>query len=182
MRISTRRREDADLIVNVRRPDKGRDVFELELRSQVPGEEYQSRPFGSFDLDGKELSVYLADALDPSFSQFPGDEIAAAQFDAALAAWNVSFIARLEDLGKQLWLQLPEAFRAEYLRLAGLAEPPRSLFIVSDELLFPWEIVRPSGKVNGQYAELPPLGVSHVLGRWRPGTGAQPQPQAMTAS
>lgn len=78
-----------------------------------------------------------------------------------------------------LWLHLPPPFRAEYLRLMALANPPRSLFIFSDELSFPWEIVRPSGQIHGAYCELPPLGVSHLLGRWRPGTGARPQPQAL---
>ncbi len=179
VRAAPERREAADLIVNVRRPDKRSDVFEIELRSQVPGEEYEARPFGSFDLDGKALPVYLADALEPSFAQFPGDDILDGAFDAALAAWNAKFLGTLEDFGKQLWLHLPEALRVEYLRLAGGQEPPRSIAIYSDELLFPWEIVRPSGTVNGQYVELPPLGVSHVLGRWRPGTGARPQPQAL---
>ncbi len=70
-----------------------------------------------------------------------------------------------------LWLHLPPPFRAEYLRLMALANPPRSLFIFSDELSFPWEIVRPSGQIHGAYCELPPLGVSHLLGRWRPVPG-----------
>ncbi len=182
LRVSSRRREPADLIVNVRQPEKGKDVFELSMRSQVPGEEYESRDFGSFDLEGKELSVYLSNALDPSFAKFPGDDVPDDRYDAALADWNAGFLGTLDDLGDQLWIHLPKEFRAEYLRLAALAEPPRSIFVFSDELLFPWEIVRPSGKVNGKYVELPPLGVSHVLGRWRPGTGARPQPQAMSVS
>lgn len=182
VRVSSQRRVPADLIINVRQPEKGRSVFELSLRSQVPGEEYESRDFGSFDLDGKELAAYLSDTLDPSFTKFPGDEVPDEQFDTAVAKWNSKFLATLEDFGKQLWVHLPQKFRDEYLRLAGLVEPPRSMFIFSDELLFPWEIVRPSGRVNGQYVELPPLGVSHVLGRWRPGTGARPQPQALPVS
>lgn len=179
LRVARQPREAADLVVCLRRPQIGRDVFELSLRSQIPGEEYEARDFGNFDLDGQELPIYLAAALDPSFDRFPGGDLAESAFDLALAAWNVDFLATLADLGKQLWLHLPPAFRTEYLRLMGLANPPRSLFVFSDELSFPWEIVRPSGQINGAYCELPPLGVSHLLGRWRPGTGARPQPQAL---
>jgi hypothetical protein len=179
LRVSLQPREAADLVVCLRRPQTGRDVFELSLRSQITGEEYEARGFGSLDLDGKELATYLTDALDPSFACFPGDDLADADYDAALAAWNLHFLARLAELGKQLWLHLPQPFRTEYLRLMALANPPRSLFIFSDELSFPWEIVRPSGIINGDYCELPPLGVAHLLGRWRPGIGARPQPQAL---
>ncbi|HRD91132.1 MAG TPA: CHAT domain-containing protein, partial [Accumulibacter sp.] len=179
LRVPRQPRQAADLVVCLRRPQIGRDVFELSLRSQIAGEEYEARDFGSFDLDGQELASYLADALDPSFARFPGGELAENAFDAALAAWNEDFLTTLADLGKQLWLHLPQPFRAEYLRLMGLANPPRSLFVFSDELSFPWEIVRPSGQINGAYGELPPLGVAHLLGRWRPGTGARPQPQAL---
>ncbi len=181
VRVASQHRDDADLVVNVRRPDPLAHLFTIDLRSQVRGHEYESRPFGSFDLGGKEISTYLAETLDPSFQQFPAGS-ASARFDALLAAWNARFLDELADLGRQLWMHLPEAFRAEYLRLAGLEEPPRSICVYSDELEFPWELVRPSGKVNGQYVELPPLGVSHVLGRWRPGTDTRPQPQAMRVS
>lgn len=172
-------RQAAELVVCLRRPQSGRDLFELSLRSQIPGEEYEARDFGRFDLDGRELASYLGDALDPSFARFPGADLAESAFAAALAAWNTDFLTTLADLGKQLWLHLPPPFRAEYLRLMGLANPPRSLSIFSDELSFPWEIVRPSGEINGDYRELPPLGVAHLLGRWRPGAGARPQPQAL---
>jgi hypothetical protein len=182
LRVARQPREAADLIVCLRRPQIGRDVFELSMRSQIPGEEYEARDFGSFNLDGKELASYLADALDPSFDRFPGAHLAESAFDAALAAWNADFLITLADLGKQLWRHLPPAFRAEYLRLMALANPPRSLFVFSDELSFPWEIVRPSGEIDGDYRELPPLGVAHLLGRWQPGTGARPQPQALPVS
>jgi hypothetical protein len=179
LRVSAQRRDSTDLVISVRRPDPGRDVFELSLRSQVPGNEYESRSHGSFDLDGKQLSAYLSDALDPSFNLFPGAAVPDAEYDAALAAWNADFMTTLADLGRQLWIHLPQAFRDEYLRLAGLAEPPRSIFVFSDELTFPWEIVRPAGMVNGAYVDLPTLGAAHVLGRWRPGVGLRPQPQAL---
>jgi CHAT domain-containing protein len=53
------------------------------------------------------------------------------------------------------------------------------MLVFSDELAFPWEIVRPSGLVDGEYVELPPFGTAHVFGRWRPATAARPQPQRL---
>jgi hypothetical protein len=85
----------------------------------------------------------------------------------------------LNDLGARLWLLLPREFRAEYLRLMNLPNPPRSLCIHSDEMIFPWELVRPSGVVDGTHRQLPALGVSHILGRWKVGLEARPQPQAI---
>jgi hypothetical protein len=46
-------------------------------------------------------------------------------------------------------------------------------------MVLPWELVVPSGMVNRQFVEYPPLGVLHVMGRWKPGLGARPQPQAV---
>ncbi|MFM0478756.1 CHAT domain-containing protein [Paraburkholderia strydomiana] len=103
-------------------------------------------------------------------------------FDAALAQWNSEFMILLADLGKQLWLHLPAEFRHEYLRLVSLDRPPRSICVYSDELAFPWEIVRPDGMVGGQYREYAPLGIGHVLARWRPGVGARRQPQTLRVS
>jgi hypothetical protein len=178
VKLSPRPREATDLILYVRRAAPGQDVFELSMRSQIPGEEYESRSFGSFDLGGRELRQYLSDALDPIFERFPGDEVAAEDFDATVRDWNGKFMTTLQDLGHQLWALLPQQFRIEYLRFATLQQPPRSVCVFSDELEFPWEIVRPSGSVDGRYRDLPPLGISHVFGRWRPGEGARPQPQA----
>ena len=182
IRATDRARESADLVFYVKRQAKDADVFDLDMRSRIAAEEYELRNFGSFDLGGKGLAQYLSEALDPSFDVFPGAQLSDADFDTALVKWNGDFLDTLKDLGSQLWLLLPEAFRTEYLRLAGLDTPPRSIFVFSDELAFPWEIVRPSGLVRGQYAELPVLGVSHVLGRWKPGTGARPQPQTLSVS
>lgn len=179
LRLARQPRQAADLVVILRRPQIGCEVFTLTLRCQIPGAEYEARDFGSFDLDGQELASYLAQALDPSFARFPDDGLSAAACDAAVAAWNEAFLTRLADLGKQLWLHLPQAFRDEYLRLMALDEPPRSLSIFADELSFPWELIRPSGTIDGRFVELPPLGSAHLLGRWLPATAARPQPQAL---
>lgn len=180
--ISNRPRDTADLVLYLKRHEKGKDVFDLDLRCSILGEEYETRSFGLLDFGGKSLSEYVAEAIDPSFDSFPGAGLSDPAFDLALAQWNIDFLTTLRDFGQQLWLLLPEAFRIEYLRLAALDNPPRSLFIFSDEFAFPWELVRPSGLIRNEYRELPPLGISHILGRWKPGTGALPNPQAMKVS
>jgi hypothetical protein len=180
--LSNRPRDTADLVLYLKRHEKGKDVFDLDLRCSILGEEYETRSFGVLDLGGKLLSEYVAEAIDPSFDSFPRDGLSDKAFEAALAQWNGDFITTLRDFGQQLWMLLPEAFRTEYLRLAALDNPPRSLFVFSDEFAFPWEVVRPSGLIRNDYCELPPLGISHILGRWKPGTGALPNPQAMKVS
>lgn len=182
VRVATERRESPDLVINLRRPDKGLDVFELTMRSQLVGREYEAREFGSFDLNGQDLAGYIADFIDPAFLKFPGDNLSDAQFNAELPKWNKTFLTALADLGTGLWTQLPQPFRDEYLRLAGHLEPPRSIQVFSDELAFPWELVRPSGQVNGKFFEFPALGVAHVIGRWRPGVDTRPQPQRMAVA
>ena len=182
VRVPSRAREQADLVFYVKRQSVGHDVFDLDMRSSIPGEEYERRQFDTFDLSGKSLLDYLSAAIDPSFDKFPSDDLSDREFAAALPRWNEKFLTALRDLGVQLWLLLPQRFRDEYLRLAGLETPPRSIFVYSDELGFPWELVRPSGDVRGKYVELPPLGIGHVLGRWKTATSAKPQPQTLVVS
>ena len=55
--------------------------------------------------------------------------------------------------------------------------PPRSIRIHSDEMIFPWELVVPHDSSTGTYRELAPLGIAHVIGRWKPGTPMRPSPQ-----
>ena len=61
----------------------------------------------------------------------------------------------------------------------GLTTPPRSICVFSDEMVLPWELVIPSGLVNGQPLKAVPLGVAHIMGRWQPALGARPQPQTL---
>ena len=44
-------------------------------------------------------------------------------------------------------------------------------------MILPWELIIPHGTLDGAAFELPPLGRSHIIGRWKPGTIMQPQPQ-----
>ncbi|HYE71123.1 MAG TPA: CHAT domain-containing protein [Aquabacterium sp.] len=179
VRVSPLPRQTSDLVIMLRRPDPARDHFEISMRAQYAGSAYESRDMGEFNLDGKDLPAWISSYVDEAFLKFPPDELSDAQFEAALPNWNETFRQTLVDMGKALWGHLPLAFREEYLRLAGLAEPPRSIAIASDELTFPWELVRPSGKVSGTFVQLPPMGMAHVIGRWKPAVDTRPQPQRL---
>lgn len=148
VRIYAVPRQISDLVIVLRRPDPARDHFELSMRAQYAGAAYEARDMGTFNLDGKDLAAWLATYVDEAFKAFPADELSDPQFEKALPKWNALFGQTLADMGKALWGHLPRAFQDEYLRLAGLNEPPRSIAIASDELTFPWELVRPSGKVE----------------------------------
>jgi hypothetical protein len=180
VRISARPREGTDLVIYVRLVKGEKEFYEISMRCQVPGEEYESAPFGKIELGAAEMAKYFSDALDPSFNEFPGDEsLTDQEFDRMVAKWNKGFLNTLNDLGKALWIRLPSEFRKEYFRLMLLPYPPRSICIHSDEMIFPWELVKPSETISKRYHELLPLGVGHVLGRWKTGLGARPQPQGL---
>ena len=178
-RIPPRRRESPDVVIYVRRLDRADESYSLSMRSMIEAEEYEDQPFGTFSLDGRDMTAYFSQAIDPIFNAFPGGQLSEADFDRALATWNTRLMTDLRDLGARLWQLLPSGFRTEYLRLMNLANPPRSFGIHSDEMIFPWELVRPTGIVGGKYQELPVLGISHILGRWKVGLSARPQPQAV---
>ncbi|MBA2305785.1 MAG: CHAT domain-containing protein, partial [Acidobacteria bacterium] len=181
LRISPRRRESPDVVVYLRKLGGRDEAYDLSIRSVVEAAEYEDQPFGTFALDGSNMATYFSQAIDPIFRAFPSGQMSDAEFDAELAKWNGRLLSDLQDLGARLWLMLPAAFRSEYLRLMNLPNPPRSICIHSEEMIFPWELVQPSGTVDGSYRRLPALGVSHILGRWKVGLEARPQPQAISA-
>ena len=84
--------------------------------------------------------------IDPKFQAYPADDpgLTDAEYAAAMAKWNKEFVDWLGDVGRRLWDLLPEQFRDEYLRLQESDYPPRSILIHSDEMIFPWELVKPS--------------------------------------
>jgi hypothetical protein len=179
--VPARRRQSPDLVVYLRSVGGAQETFSLSMRSVIPGEEYEDTPFGTFALDGADMVTYFSQAIDPTFAAFPSDALLDDDFDRELERWNGKLLSNLRDLGSRLWQLLPNEFRQEYLRLMNLPDPPRSLCIHSDEMVFPWELVQPSGVVANAYRELPALGVSHILGRWKVGLSARPQPQAIRA-
>lgn len=178
--LSSRPRENVDLVIIVRADEAHADCFEMAMRSAIPGEEYEQRDMGVLKLDGTEFSDFFAKTIDPQFQTFPTDpKLTDLEFDQALSAWGSDFLTRLAYLGRKLWSYLPKDFQNEYVRLMTLPAPPRSIFIFSDEMVLPWELVRPSGTIGGKFVEFPPLGAAHIMGRWKPDLGARPQPQAV---
>lgn len=175
------RREDCDWALTIAgRDEAGQPPFRLQLRSEVPGEEIAALDCGLFNLPQKDLGAYLATALDSLITQYPSDNgQSAAQLAREVAAWNQAFLARLNDLGKQLWSFLPPRFRDEYWRFSEAGLAPRSILVHSDEMLFPWELVVPNDPRSGRFVELDALGVSHVLGRWKPQLRMRPSPQRL---
>ena len=170
-------RRAADLVLYVRKLTGS--LYTLSVSCGVPSEEYPFKDFGSIDLAGNELADYIASIIEPSFKVFPGSSVPDSEYADAVKTWNEQFIGLLKDFGKQLWLFLPEAFRAEYLRLMTLDRGPISVSVYSEDMVFPWELVIPSGTINGKYLKLPAWGKSHVLGRWQLATNTRPQPQAV---
>jgi len=175
------RREDCDLVVMIEGRDRpGQPPFRVRVRSEIPGEEYASLDCGDLLLPQNDLAAYIQTSLDPLIGQYPSAEgMAEGDFANAVTKWSSTFVTKLNDLGKQLWSFLPQPFRTEYFRLYQRNVAPRSILIHSDEMLFPWELVVPNDTLNGSFVELPPLGITHVLGRWKPGLRTKPSPQKM---
>lgn len=177
VRMYSERRQAADLNITMRRVRD--DNYEIRMSSATPGNEFQSKQLGEISFDGMSPGQYIGDSLDDHFDKFPDDpKLTDAQFDAEFVKWNKTLLGKVESLGRTLWQKLPQAFRDEYLKFLSLDEPPRSICVYSDNMEFPWEIVRPSGNVAGAFRQLPPMGVSHVFGRWLIAVAARPQPQA----
>jgi hypothetical protein len=179
--ISARPRAESDLIIFVRKDNSQPDTYQIELKSNVAGQEYAIREMGTLDLRGSEFSNFFSKVLDPRFQTFPSDpKLSTEQFDQAFAVWSAQFLKKLAELGRTLWDLIPQQFCDEYVRLmeSKTSPPPRSICIYSDEMIIPWELVRPSGTLNGEFKKYEPLGVAHVMARWMPSLGARPQPQA----
>jgi hypothetical protein len=175
-------RKDCDLIVRVEgRDESGKPPFSIRLRSEIPGYEVDGLYVGELDLPGDDLSTYFNTFLEKQFQSYPRDpRLSDADFAAAEKSWSSKFTGALNDFGRDLWSMLPQDFRAEYFKyyVAGVA--PRSILIHSDETVFPWELVIPWATVGDEPVALQPLGVEHVLGRWRPGLRMMPSPQSVT--
>jgi hypothetical protein len=176
------RRDDCDLIIKVEGENEpGVAPFRMKARSTVPGNEYESKDFGRLNLPPEGLSSYVNTAVQGLIDAYPDlSGLSEKKALDKLVKWNADFMLRLRDLGKQLWTFLPQAFRDEYFALYTGGKPPRSILVHSDEMLFPWELAIPNRAAGGKFKELDPLGVLHVLGRWRPGMTMRPPMQRMT--
>jgi hypothetical protein len=166
------RRQDCDLILMVEGLP-GQTSFRFKLRSEIPEDPYAVLDCGSIDLPLKELQDYISTTLAKVLGAYP---------NPTRAEWTKSFLFTLNDLGKRLWGWLPLRFREKYFELYEKGLSPASIHIHSDELVYPWELVVPNEVRGGKFVELPPLGVAHVLGRWKSGLRTKPVPQSMRVS
>jgi hypothetical protein len=175
-------RRDCDLIVRVEGKDEtGKPPFSIRLRTEIPGHEFDGLYVGELDLAGNDLSRFFNEFLDRHFQRYPrGGGLTDAELDAAEARWNADFSDAIDDFGRSLWTMLPRDFREKYFEYYRDGVSPRSILIHSDETIFPWELVIPHATIAGRLVVLQPLGVAHVLGRWRPGLRMMPSPQTVT--
>lgn len=173
-------REPCDLRITVQGDDEdGLPPFRMTLSSILPGAEFSDLFVGKLKLDnpGQSLADYLAQIYTAQFNQFPAASLDDAAFTVAYAECGRQFNATLDGLGRTLWKWLPERFREKYLGFHRDGVQVRSILINSDEMILPWELIIPHGTEGGEAFELPPLGRSHIIGRWKPGATAKPQPQ-----
>jgi CHAT domain len=169
LQVSVLPRQDCDLAIIVR---NAASPYQLSLRSRVEGEEYEGKDVGELRLDGADFFSWINQLVDDKFATYPQNE-------ARIDSWNADFIGGLRDFGAGLWAMLPGEFRGEYLRLR---EKIRSIAVYSTELMFPWELVLPSGMIPSgegrtEFRKFDFLGAAHVLGRWRLGLNLRPKRQ-----
>jgi hypothetical protein len=176
IQVSSVRREDCDLSITLRGQEP---KFDISFRCWAPGEEYPDKEVGTLKFKTADLPLYASQIIDTKFGTYPGPSLDEDTFNKCLKTWNADFIQYLQDFGKKLWVMLPEEFRCEYLRLRTVV---RSIVVYSDELVFPWELVRPFETVGGKYQEYHFLGAAHVLGRWQPRRGLRPKQQRFRIS
>jgi hypothetical protein len=176
-------RQDCDLIIRVEgRDESGRPPFSIRLRSEIPGHEVDGLYVGELDLEGNDLSLYFNHFLEQQFQSYPDPDgqMSDAEFADAYESWRSKFMDELDAFGKSLWTMLPRDFREVYFQHYRDGVSPRSILVHSDETIFPWELVVPYDTINGKLVVLQPLGVAHILGRWRPGLRMMPSPQTLT--
>lgn len=75
-------------------------------------------------------------------------------------------ISRLLGAGMELWRAAPEAVRDLFWELVDKGKPPGSIFIVTDEWSFPWELVVPVRGYRPAREQREPWGVECAVGRW----------------
>ncbi|HYH08727.1 MAG TPA: CHAT domain-containing protein [Thermoanaerobaculia bacterium] len=170
------RREAAELKIVARDKGDGRR-FAVSLTSGIPGFDVSDLDCGELTTDEAGAAGYIDRFLAPVINARPDPAIAGANFQTLYDAWQVRFLNELTQLGNILWGWLPADFQRFYFELHDAGVAPRSIQIVSDDMLFPWELVVPWRNVRGRRDPLAPLGMAHALGRWRPGLFNKPEPQ-----
>ena len=175
--VPARPRQECEWVVIVvgEAPD-----YRLLVSSSLPGDSYVGREMGTWKMPEKDLAGYLDGILSEEFAKYPNSRLLVpADFAAKVATWRSSFMGTISDLGRQLWQWLPKDFRDEYFALHDAGTLPRSILIHSAEMVFPWEILVPNRVPPKDLDPTKPLGVAHILGRWKPGLVMKPSKQML---
>jgi CHAT domain-containing protein len=76
-------------------------------------------------------------------------------------------VSRLRGAGIELFKVAPKGFRDLLWRMIEEGRPPRSILVVSDDWVIPWELMVPNRPRAGGGLEMrEPLGVECAVGRW----------------
>lgn len=169
----TSRREDADWVIYVMGEESPYTVY---VRSSVPADPYALREYGTLRLPANELPGLLEHHLAGLFGACPApDGLTPAAFRKAAAAWQKRFAHDIEAFGRQLWTCLPLALREAYFRLYDQRSAPASIQVHSTDMSFPWELVVPFRSHPPVHDKrLQPLGIAHIIGRWKPSLSLKP--------
>ncbi len=172
-------REECDLVIKVEGQNQaGEPPFRLRLR--IPGEGIEAMDCGTFSIPGTGMVEYLNSAFNAALANVPWPGgLSKEELSRTIEKQNEAIVGRLGDLGRQLWTMLPEKFRAKYLEMRIDGAPIRSIIIHSDEMIFPWEIVVPHD--FSRDLKMGPMGMDHVMGRWKPSVPLRPSPQRMVS-
>jgi hypothetical protein len=175
--VPTKARMECDWALAVKGQGPEYKVF---LTSRLPGATFDFRDMGVLKMPQDDIAEYLNGILKDQFSSFPqptkGMDVAV--FKKQVADWKSSFISIIRRLGTDMWQWLPQELRTEYLKQDRAGSLPSSILIHSDEMIFPWELLIPNDAPEGSTV-LKPLGVAHILGRWKPGLTTKPKEQML---
>jgi hypothetical protein len=175
--VPTRPRQECDWVVAA---VGASPTYQLFLNSDIPDHRVKFKDMGILQLQVPDLTKYLDSILTKKFSAYPRREgLSPEEFKTKAADWKSDFNGTIEALGSELWQWLPQTFRDEYFALHRAGTPPRSISILSAEMVFPWELVIPNEVRDGKLVKLKRLGVEHVLGRWKPGLSTKPVDQML---
>ncbi|HEX4668800.1 MAG TPA: CHAT domain-containing protein [Solirubrobacterales bacterium] len=75
-------------------------------------------------------------------------------------------ISKLRGAGMDLWKAAPPELHEVFWELIEKGKPLESIFVVSDEWSFPWELVVPHRGRSDAAEQRQPLGIEFAVGRW----------------
>jgi hypothetical protein len=93
----------------------------------------------------------------------------------APGAGRAARLASLRGAGLEFYDAAPALFKEVFWRLHDAGQPPRNLYVVSDEASIPWELMIPHRRTAHGEETREPLGVELAVGRWHRGTGVSPR-------